>query len=131
MSITFQLHLIVFLWVLSSFFFKSMFHMIFKIQIQYNVYLGHCIHCIKFDLNDQRSTPIYQPNNCQIKEWSALIYLYNKYHKTNVNVTPLGHFLGQLSHTQNWTVLTPIYIQLLVCYCWERLHTANMETNIL
>jgi hypothetical protein len=52
-----------------------------------------------------------QPNNCQIKEWSALIYKYNKYHKTtNVNVTSLG----QLSQTQNWTVLTSTYMQLLV-----------------
>lgn len=60
------------------------------------------------------------------------IYLYNKYHKTtNVNVTSLRHFLGQLSQTQNWTVLTSTYIQILVFHCWERLHTVNMETNIL
>ena len=56
----------------------------------------------------------------------------NKYHKTtNVNVTSLRHFLGQLSQTQNWTVLTSTYIQILVFHCWERLHTVNMETNIL
>ena len=93
--------------------------------------LWHCIHCVKFDLDDQRSIPIYTHNNCHIKEWSALIYKYKKYHKTtNVNTTSLGHVLCQFSQTQNWTVLSSTYIQLLVFHCWERLHTVNMETNI-
>ena len=71
-----------------------------------------------------------QPNNCHIKEWSALIYIYNKYHKTaNVIVTALGHFLGQLSQRQNWTVLSSTCIQLLVFHWWERPHTVNMETT--
>jgi hypothetical protein len=47
----------------------------------------------------------------------------------NVIVTALGHFLGQLSQKQNWTVLTSTYIQLLVFHCWERIHTVNMETT--
>ena len=52
------------------------------------------------------------------------------YHKTtNVTVTSLGHFLGQLSQTQNWTVLSSTWIQLLVFHCWERPHTVNMETT--
>ena len=75
--------------------------------------LWHCIHCVKFDLDDQRSIPIYTHNNCHIKEWSALIYKYKKYHKTtNVNTTSLGHVLCLLSQTQNWTVLSSTYIQL-------------------
>jgi hypothetical protein len=41
----------------------------------------------------------------------------------------LGHFLGQLSQTQNWTVLSSTCIQHLVFHCWERLHTVNMETT--
>jgi hypothetical protein len=60
-----------------------------------------------------------QPNNCHIKEWSALIYLYNKYHKTtNVNVTSLRHFLGQLSQTQNWTTLFN-YINIPLHESWN------------
>ena len=45
-----------------------------------------------------------------------------------INTIRLGYFLGQLSQTRNWTVLTTC-MQLLVFHCWERLHTVNMETT--
>jgi len=56
MSITFDGFSLCF----EEFFFKSMFQLIFKKQIQYKLYLGHCIIFIKLDLNDQRSIPIYK-----------------------------------------------------------------------
>ena len=51
-----------------------------------------------------------------------------------INTIKLGYFWGQLSQTQNWTVLTSTYIQLLVFHFWKRLYTVNMEitdSNIL
>ena len=115
MSITFQLHLMVYLnqiWC-CFFFIKSMFQMIFIKWSKINT-------CI-------------QPNDCHIKEWSALIYIYTintikLQYKWSCNIPKA--FFCQLYQTLNWTVLTSTYIQISVFHCWERLHTVNMETNI-
>ena len=99
--------------MLFFFFIKSMFQIIFIKWSKINT-------CI-------------QPNDCHIKEWSALIYIYTinaikLQYKWSCNIPKA--FFCQLYQTLNWTVLTSTYIQISVFHCWERLHTVNMETNI-